>query len=307
MRGRLGAGCWTPGSRVGGRLVGRAGGARLVGPWAVRSGWAVAAESVQRQDRADAAADRLSARHAVGAGGAFLEPQDLGRHRGGELLAPPCPRQWLVVEQQRRPRGVALNAAGLDLGLDVQDHSLVAEADAEVLQASVPAAGRRQHVVELVVEHGGGVTGRRPQTRLAAPGSMVVVEHPPADDRVAQRYGPCRDGVVLEVVLLTVDPSQGLRVGAVVFAHEHLDLRREAQEAAVEVAGDPMPSGVCDALRRLRGVVPLVLAEQHNLGAVILAAEKPRLLRVAQRPPVVDAAVRPPLGLESPAPVAGRV
>ena len=58
-----------------------------------------------------------------------------------------------------------------------------------------------------------------------------------------------------------------------------------------------------DGLGRLRGVVPPVLAEQHNLGAVILAAQEPRLLRVAQRPPVVDVSVRPPLGLESPAPV----
>ncbi len=118
--------------------------------------------------------------------------------------------------------------AGPGLGLDVQNHSLVAEADAEVLQASVPAAGRRQHVVELVAEHGGGVTGRGPQRRLAAPGAVIVVEHPPADDRVAQLHGPCRDGVVLEVVLLAVDPPQGLLVAAVVFAHEDLDLRRES-------------------------------------------------------------------------------
>ena len=100
-----------------------------------------------------------------------------------------------------------------------------------------------------------------------------------------------------------MDPSQGVRVGAVVLAHENLDLRREAEEAAGQVPGDPMPSGVGHARRRLGGVVPLVLAEQHDLGAVILAAEEPRLLRLAQRPPVVDVSVRPPLGLESPAPV----
>ena len=110
--------------------------------------------------------------------------------------------------------------------------------------------------------------------------------------------------MVLEVVPLAVDPSQWVRVGAVVFAHEHLDLRREAQEAAGQVAGDPLPPGVCDARRRLRGVVPLVLAEQDDLGAVILAAQKPGLLRLAQRPPVIGAAVCPPLRLESPAPVA---
>ena len=109
--------------------------------------------------------------------------------------------------------------------------------------------------------------------------------------------------MVLEVVLLAVDPSRWVRIGAVVFVHENLDLRREAQEAAGQVAGDPMPSAVGDARRRLGGVVPLVLAEQDDLGAVIPAAQKPRLLRVAQRPPVVDAAVCPPLGLESPPPV----
>ena len=114
---------------------------------------------------------------------------------------------------------------GLGLGLDVQHHPLVAEADPEVLQAPVPAARRRQHVVELVAEHGGGVTGRRPHSRFAAPPAVIVVEHPPADDRVAQLDRSCRDGVVLEVMLLAVDPSQ-LRcvVAAVVFAHEDLDL-----------------------------------------------------------------------------------
>jgi len=46
-----------------------------------------------------------------------------------------------------------------------------------------------------------------------------------------------------------------------------------------------------------------MLAEQYDLGAVILAAEKPRLLRLTQRPPIIDAAVRPPLRLKPPAPV----
>ena len=48
-----------------------------------------------------------------------------------------------------------------------------------------------------------------------------------------------------------------------------------------------MPPGVGDALRRLRGVVPLVLAEQNDLGAVSLAAQKPRLLRFGERSPEV--------------------
>src|SRR5450755_2773779 len=190
------------------------------------------------------------------------------------------------------------------MGLDVQHHPLVAEADAEVLQAPVPAAGRRQHLVELAAEHGGGVTGRDPHRRFAAPPAVIVIEHPPADDRVAQLDRSCPDGVVLEVMLLAVDPSHlSVLVAAVVFAHEHLDLLGKAEEAAVEVAGDPMPPGVGDALRRLRSVVPLVLAEQHDLGAVSLAAQKPRLLRFAQRAPEVAAAVRPLLGLEPPAPV----
>ena len=58
----------------------------------------------------------------------------------------------------------------------------------------------------------------------------------------------------------------------VVLAHEHLDLLGKSQEAGVEVAGDPVPAGFGDALGRLRGVVALVLAEQHDLGAVSLAA-----------------------------------
>ena len=42
-------------------------------PLALRPGWAVAAQSVERQDCADAAADRLSARHAVAEGLAGVE------------------------------------------------------------------------------------------------------------------------------------------------------------------------------------------------------------------------------------------
>src|SRR5205807_5346593 len=59
-----------------------------------------------------------------------------------------------------------------------------------------------------------------------------------------------------------------------------------------------------DARRCLGGVVPLVLAEQHDLGAVILAAQKPGLLGFGERSPEVAAAVRPPLGLEPPTPIA---
>ena len=72
---------------------------------------------------------------------------------------------------------------------------------------------------------------------------MVVVEHPPVGDRVAQLHGPGRNRALLEVVLLAVDALQlsGL-VAAALFAHEHLDLFGEAQEAGVEVAGDPVPA-----------------------------------------------------------------
>jgi hypothetical protein len=83
---------------------------------------------------------------------------------------------------------------------------------------------------------------------------MVVIEHPPTCDRVAQLRGPCGDGVPLEVALLTVDPS-------------HFDLGRKPQEAAVGVARDPVPATVADAVRRLCCVVPLMLAKQHDLGA----------------------------------------
>ena len=61
-------------------------------------------------------ADRLLARDAVGGGGAFLELADLVGHRGGELLAPAGPRERLVVQEQQRAGGVALEAAGLTWG-----------------------------------------------------------------------------------------------------------------------------------------------------------------------------------------------
>ena len=54
---------------------------------------------------------------------------------------------------------------------------------------------------------------------------------------------------------------------------------------------------------RLGGVVALVLAEQHHLGAVILAAQQPRLVLLVEWSPEVGVAVRPALGFESPAAV----
>ena len=47
----------------------------------------------------------------------------------------------------------------------------------------------------------------------------------------------------------------------------------------------------------------LVLAEQYDLGAVILAAQQPRLLLLVECSPEVAAPVRPALGLEAPAAV----
>ena len=117
------------------------------------------------------------------------------------------------------------------------------------------------------------MTGRGPDAGFAAPGTIVVVEHPPAGERVTQFDDTRSDRALLEVVLLSVDalkPS-GLVV-AVLFPHEHLDLGGEAQEAGVEVAGDPVPASVADTVRGLGGVLALMPAEQHDLGAVILVA-----------------------------------
>ena len=47
----------------------------------------------------------------------------------------------------------------------------------------------------------------------------------------------------------------------------------ELHEAAVEVAGDPLPAAVGDTVRGMGGVVALVLAEEHDLGAVVLSAQ----------------------------------
>ena len=152
--------------------------------------------------------------------------------------------------------------------------------------------------------HGGGVTGRGPERGFAAARAVVVVEHPPVRGRVAQLHDTGRVGMLLEVVLLAVyglQLSGFLAVG--LLADEDLDLRGEAQEAGVEVAGDPVPAGVGDARRRLGGVVALVLTEQHDLGAVILAAQKPRLVLLVDGAPVVGVAVLPALGFKPPAAV----
>jgi len=67
-----------------------------------------------------------------------------------------------MLEQQLRPRGVGLQSAGFHPRLQMQHHAFVAEADAEVLKTPVPAPGLRQYVVQLIAEHGRGMTGRSP-------------------------------------------------------------------------------------------------------------------------------------------------
>jgi hypothetical protein len=89
-------------------------------------------------------------------------------------------------------------------------------------------------------------------------------------------------------------------VAAVVLAHEHLDLRGEAQEAGVEVARDPMSASFADASRCLRGVEAPVPAEQHHLGAVILAAQQPWLVLLGKGAPEVGPTVLRALRFKSP-------
>jgi hypothetical protein len=106
-----------------------------------------------------------------------------------------------------------------------------------------------------------------------SPVAVLVVEHPPVGDRVGQPDRACCDGVLLDLVSLAVDASElPAFIADVVLADEHLDLWGESQEAAVEVAGDPGLARVAHASGRLGGVVALVAAEEHDLGAVLLPA-----------------------------------
>jgi len=132
---------------------------------------------------------------------------------------------------------------------------------------------------------------------------MVVIEHPPACDRVAQSHSARHDGVPLDVVLLTVDPSQLSGLEALLLADEHLDLLGEPQEAAIEVTGDPSSPAFGDTVGGLDGVVARVPAEQHDLGTVVLSSQWPRLLLLVERTPEVAAPVGPALGFEAPAAV----
>ena len=178
-----------------------------------------------------------------------------------------------MVKQQQGPGGVGLETAGADLRLEVEHNPLVAEADAEVLKASVPASGVRQHVVELGAVHGGGVTGRSPQRGFAAPATMIVVEHPPVHDRVAQFDGARVLGAMFDVMVLAVNLSKRSGLAAiVVVADEHLDPFRKSEKSAVEVPHDPVLTSFGDAPGRLRCVVARVLAEEHDLGSMGLAA-----------------------------------
>jgi hypothetical protein len=62
-----------------------------------------------------------------------------------------------VVYEQQRAGGVGLKAPWPNAGLDVEHDALVAEADPEVLEASVPTAGLRQELIQLVIEDRRGV------------------------------------------------------------------------------------------------------------------------------------------------------
>ncbi|MGO9959793.1 MAG: hypothetical protein ACLP50_28105 [Solirubrobacteraceae bacterium] len=73
--------------------------------------------------------------------------------------------------------------------------------------------------------------------------------------------------------------------GVVVVADEHLDPVWESSEAAVEVAGDAVLACVGHAVRGLGRVVALVVAEQHDLGAVVPAAQQPWLVVIVERAP----------------------
>ena len=64
-----------------------------------------------------------------------------------------------------------------------------------------------------------------------------------------------------------------------------------------------MLAGVGHALGRPGGVVALVVAEEHDLGPVVLAAQQPGLVVLAEGAPVVGVAVGPGLGFEAPAAV----
>jgi hypothetical protein len=130
---------------------------------------------------------------------------------------------------------------------------------------------------------------------------MVVIEHPPACDCVAQLHRARGDGVPLDVVLLTVDASQLSGLEPVLLAYEHFDLGGKPEEAAVEVARDPVPATLADAVRRLCCVVRLMLAEQHDLGARCPSAQCRWLVRLAKGAPVVGVAVLPALWLKPPA------
>ena len=82
-------------------------------------------------------------------------------------------------------------------------------------------------------------------------------------------------------MLLPLNALQLARL-AMLVADEDLDPIGESQEAAVEVACDPLPAAFGDTVGRLDGVVALVPAEKHDLGGVVQSAQQPRLLLLAR-------------------------
>ncbi len=138
---------------------------------------------------------------------------------------------------------------------------------------------------------------------VASPGSGILVEHPPVHARVAQLDRPGGAPSLFEMMPL---PEDLLELAAVtphvslVWPYQQLELVGQSQEARVQIARDPALAAFGDALGRLCGVVALVLAEQHHLGAVRAAAQRPRLLALRERAPEVASPVGPLLRLEAP-------
>ena len=106
----------------------------------------------------------------------------------------------------------------------MDDDAFVAEADAEVLQASIAAAGLGEEVVELVTGDRDDVAAGGPGPGFAAAGAVVVVEHPPTRDRIAELDNPAAHGAALDMSALALRAGEMSGLAAVeVFADEHLD------------------------------------------------------------------------------------
>jgi hypothetical protein len=158
------------------------------------------------------------------------------------------------------------------------------------------------------LEDGGSVPGGGPQESFVAAAAVVVVEDPPMHEGVGELQGPGGMGAAVEMGPLARDRTQRAGPAAAALdlmplADQDFDLVGQGEEAGVEIAGDPVRAGLGDAVGRLGGVVAGRVAEQDDLGAVVLAAQKPGLVVLSQGAPVVGAAVAPALRLKAPAAV----